>query len=152
MHEAGGFAVAEFFVGLLADGVFDLGIRGHFGTALGACPLLGLIHHLAADAGAAKVFLDIPALEIAYMIGFAILDVRANAGFEKPDESSIVDLGDRDELRIGVLYYIDHLFAMVFLGRLVPKQEAQPQPFFQIALGQRPDVDLSHWRMILAVK
>jgi len=126
--------VAELCVCLLADGVVDLGVRGHFGASVFACPTLSRRDKFGSDSLPAMIAIDKPAFEIADVFGLAILDVVTNARFEKTREPSGTRVCDRDKLRIGMLDDIDHLDLVIVLARLIPQKCAKTQPFGKVTL------------------
>ena len=63
-HDAVGFLEAERFVCALGAFVLEFGVGGEFGEALGAGPGFGGADEFGADAAAAVVGVDIPALDV----------------------------------------------------------------------------------------
>ena len=75
-----------------------------------------------------RILLNVPALEVADVVGLTILGHRPNARFEEAREISLAAVGDDDKLRFRMLDYIDHFFAVIVLAGLVPKKKPQPKP------------------------
>lgn len=81
----------------LGEEVFELGVGGHFGAALLACPVFGSAEESGADAVAAMSFGDVPAFDVADGTRrVAAVGVGAQAGFEEAQYRAVVGFGDED--------------------------------------------------------
>ncbi|HUA97570.1 MAG TPA: hypothetical protein VMA34_04535 [Terracidiphilus sp.] len=133
-------------VGVVRRGIVDESVGGDLKAAAGAAPVFCSVHEGAADAAAAVLLQNKPALdETDRLGGIAAVGVGAEADFEKSDEGAGVVVRDEDGGGEGSVHAGrergGELSSVFFDGALRPEEHAKGGELAQVCVLRRPDVD-----------